>query len=58
MEQTIISHRKTLPGVTVIGKINLPSKSAARSKKKRKFTPFSGGATIGAILKSQGISLR
>ena len=39
-----------LPGLKIIGKINLP-------KKNKKFKPFSGGITIGEVLKIKKIKL-
>jgi hypothetical protein len=37
-----------LPGLKVVGKINLPKKS---------FKPFSGGYTLGEVVKAQKIRL-
>lgn len=45
-----------LKGLTVVGKIVLPTKTASKSARKF-FKPFSGGSTIGERMKAQGIRL-
>jgi len=50
----IISHTAKLPGLTVVGKINLSKTSSKKRSngKKRFFKPFSGGYTLGEVWKN------
>lgn len=54
-----ISNLVTLPGVTIVGKVALPTKKNTGQKPVKKyFKPFNGGSTLGERLKAAGISLR
>lgn len=55
--ETIIN-KVTLPGVTVVGKIILPTKKAGARPAKKYFKPFSGGATLAERMKAVGITLK
>jgi hypothetical protein len=53
-----ISNLVTLPGVTVLGKIDLSNKKNAGTKPAKKyFKPFNGGSTLGERMKAAGIRL-
>jgi hypothetical protein len=53
-----LTGRVVLPGVTVIGKINLAKFNKTAPKKAvRSFKPFSGGYTIGEMLRAKKIKL-
>lgn len=48
----------TLPGVTIVGKVALPTKKAGKKPAKKYFKPFSGGSTLAERLKASGITLK
>ncbi len=55
--ETIIK-KVTLPGVTVVGKVALPTKKISAKSRKKYFKPFSGGATLAERLKAVGVTLK
>lgn len=52
MENIVRIQAPVLPGLKIVGKIKLADK-----KNKKNFKPFSGGITIGEVLKIQKIKL-
>lgn len=55
----ITSNLVSLPGLTIVGKVALPTKKNAGKKPAKKyFKPFSGGSTIGERMKALGTTFK